>query len=93
VALVSTRLLVLSKGLFTANELNKLTQLHDAPIGHARQRHDVIGCSETRTVGRLVLIHSYTLITPTLESGVRENVWNYLKNVKSHVLDFEKKNP
>ena len=30
---------------------NKLTQLHDAFVGHARQRHDLIGCSRTRTVG------------------------------------------
>jgi len=29
---------------------NKSTQLHDAFIGRARQRHDVIGCSETRSV-------------------------------------------
>jgi len=26
------------------------TQLHDAFVGHARQRHDLTGCSETRTV-------------------------------------------
>ena len=32
---------------------NKSTQLHDAFIGHARQRHDLIGCSETRTVSAL----------------------------------------
>ena len=30
---------------------NKTTNLLDAFIGHARQRHDLIGCSETRTVG------------------------------------------
>jgi len=30
---------------------NKSTQLHDAFIGRARQRHDLIGCSETRSVG------------------------------------------
>jgi len=30
---------------------NKSTQLHDAFIGHERQRRDLIGCSETRTVG------------------------------------------
>jgi len=30
---------------------NKSTQLHDAFIGHARQLHDLIGCSETRTFG------------------------------------------
>ena len=29
----------------------KSTQLHGAFIGHARQRHDLIGYSETRTVG------------------------------------------
>ena len=28
---------------------NKSTQLHDAFIGHARQRHDLIGYCETRT--------------------------------------------
>jgi len=30
---------------------SKSTQLQDAFIGHARQRHDVIGCGETGTVG------------------------------------------
>jgi len=42
----------------TAHELNgteltcnKLTQLYDAFIGHARQRRDLIGCSETRSAG------------------------------------------
>jgi len=47
-----------SKGLFIAHELNsteltcnKSTQLHDAYTGHERQCHDLIGCSETRTVG------------------------------------------
>ena len=30
---------------------NLSTQLHFAFICHARQRHDLIGCSETRTVG------------------------------------------
>jgi len=30
---------------------NKSTQLHDAFIDHERRRHDLIGCSETRTVG------------------------------------------
>jgi len=46
-----------SKGLFTTRELNsteltcnKSTQLHEAFIGRARQHHDLIGCSETRTV-------------------------------------------
>jgi len=28
---------------------NKSTQLHDAFIGHARQRHHLVGCSETRS--------------------------------------------
>jgi len=28
---------------------NKSTQLHNAFIGHARQRHDLIGCSETNS--------------------------------------------
>ena len=42
------------KGLFAAHELNGtiVTQLHDdAFTGHVRQRHDLIGCSETRSVG------------------------------------------
>ena len=30
---------------------NQSTQLLDAFVGHVRQRHGVIGCSETRTVG------------------------------------------
>ena len=29
---------------------NESTQLHDAFIGHARHRRDLIGCSETRAV-------------------------------------------
>ena len=38
--------------VFTAQELicNESTQFHDAFIGHARQRHDLIGCRGTRTV-------------------------------------------
>jgi len=36
-----------------ADELNcsKSTQLGGLGDGHARQRHDLIGCSETRTDG------------------------------------------
>ena len=51
----------LLKGPFIAQKLNrtdqnKLTHLHDAFAGHARQLHDLIDCSETRTVSaRLVL--------------------------------------
>ena len=52
---------LLPKGLFTAHELkgNELAcsksasrsmQSRDAFTGHARQRHDLISCSETRTV-------------------------------------------
>jgi len=39
--------------LFTAHELNckESTQLDDALVGHARQRHDLISCGETGTVG------------------------------------------
>jgi len=37
---------------------NKSTQFHDAFIGHARQRHDLIGCSETRTVGARRVLHT-----------------------------------
>jgi len=37
---------------------NKSTQLHDAFIGHARRRHDLIGCSETRTVGAQTVIRN-----------------------------------
>jgi len=43
-------------GLFTAHEMNrtglncnKSTQLHDAFTGHARRRHNLIGCRSTRT--------------------------------------------
>jgi len=36
---------------WTEPTCSKPTQLHDAFIGHARQRHDLIGCSETRTLG------------------------------------------
>jgi len=44
------------KAEFTPHELtgNTTTQLQDASrcvIGRARERHDSIGCSETRTVG------------------------------------------
>jgi len=35
----------------TSTDLQQLDQLHDAFIGRARQRHDLIGCSETRSVG------------------------------------------
>jgi len=28
-----------------------VTQLHDAFVGHALERHDSIGCSETRSLG------------------------------------------
>jgi len=47
--------------LFTAHELigNKLTQLHGAFIGRARQRHDLIGCSETRSVGARSVQNTY----------------------------------
>jgi len=44
---------------------NKSTKLHDLFIGHARQHHDLIGCSETRTV---VAQSVYALWTLTLES-------------------------
>jgi len=39
--------------LFTAHELNckESTQLDDTLVGHARQRHDLISCGETGTVG------------------------------------------
>ena len=39
--------------LFTAHELNckESTQLDVALVGHARQRHDLISCGETGTVG------------------------------------------
>jgi len=41
---------------------NKSTQLHDAFIGHARQRHDLIGCSETtrRTFGVRRVVNTCT---------------------------------
>jgi len=39
------------------------TQLHDAFIGRrARQRHDLIGCSETRTVGARSVSALWTLL-------------------------------
>jgi len=37
----------------TESTCTKSTQLHDAFIGHARRRHQLIGCGET--IGRLVL--------------------------------------
>ena len=43
---------------------NKSTQLRDAFIGQASQRHDLIGCSETRTVGAQSV---RALWTPPLE--------------------------
>jgi len=58
----STRRSANAKGLYTARKLNwidliwseltcsKSTQLRDAFIGHARQRHDLTSYSETRTV-------------------------------------------
>ena len=39
---------------------NNSTQLqHDAFIGHARQRHDLIGCSETMTLGAQQVLDKY----------------------------------
>jgi len=49
-------LIILFKSLQHMNKTEQVcngsTHLHDdALIGHARQRHDLIGCRETRTVG------------------------------------------
>jgi len=35
---------------------------HDAFIGHARQRHDLIGCSETRSVGAEQVLNTRILM-------------------------------
>ena len=43
---------------------NKSIQLYDAFIGVARQRHDLIGCSETRTVGAQSVLSMCILILP-----------------------------
>jgi len=57
----SSSIITLSNSTWTElawTGMNKLTQLHDVFIGHARQRHDciILGCSETRAVSaRLVL--------------------------------------
>ena len=46
----------------------KSTELHCAFIGHERQRHDLIGFSETRTVGaQRVLNARFPMRTFTLE--------------------------
>ena len=42
---------------------NKSTQLlDDAFVGHACRRHDLIGCSETRTVGAQRVLNACTLV-------------------------------
>jgi len=47
---------------------NKSTQLHDAFIGHARQRHHLVGCSETRSASaQRVLDTRVPLRLPTLQ--------------------------
>jgi len=67
------------EGLFTAHELNwaatsrpSYTTRQDAFIGHARQSHDVIGCSETRSVGaqRVLYVSLQQLFTPTFANRV-----------------------
>jgi len=50
------------------------TQLHYAFIGHTRQHHDLIGCSETRTVGA----HSASALWPlSLEYTFSELEFRY----------------
>jgi len=66
---------VTAKGVFTAHELNwpatsrpsYTTRSH----GHACQRHDVIGCSETRTVSAQFSTCAVNVNTP-LESMCSE---------------------
>ena len=41
---------------------DKSTQLHDALIGHARQRCDLIDCSKTRTVGVWRVLNFWTRV-------------------------------
>ena len=36
------------------------SQMHDAITGHVRQRHDLIGCRETRTVGARSVLNTAT---------------------------------
>jgi len=57
----SRAIFLCDKGLFAADELNlgdrsatrrpNYATCHDAFIGYARQRHDLISCRETRPVG------------------------------------------
>jgi len=51
--------------VFTVHEMNlteltdnKATQIHDTFIGHARRHHDLIGCSETRTLCAWLILYS-----------------------------------
>ena len=72
---------------------NKLTQLHDidasrrdAFTGHSRQRHDLIGCSETRTDdAQRVVNASIRMRLFTLEFGSVRVLWTilYLKHIRS----------
>ena len=43
-------------------DLNKSIQLHDAFIGHSRQRNDLIGCIETRSVRAQRVLNTYILM-------------------------------
>ena len=64
------------KAEFTPHELtgNTTTQLQNASrcvIGRARERHDSIGCSETRTVGaRRVLDTRIPIPNTSVHTGV-----------------------
>ena len=53
---------------------NKSTQLHDAFIGHARQRRDLIGCSETtrRTFGARRVVNTCMHSSAAVHTGVHE---------------------
>jgi len=44
----------------TESTCTKSTQLHDAFIGHARRRHQLIGCGETRTVSARPVLNTRT---------------------------------
>jgi len=55
--------------VFTEHEMNlteltdnKATQIHDTFIGHARRHHDLIGCSETRTLCSWLILNTPILM-------------------------------
>jgi len=71
---VMTMMIIISYPKLKWPELtcSKSTRLNDAFIGHARQRHDLTRCSETRTVSAQSVMHEHMHSSATVHTGVRE---------------------